>query len=75
MQKYDGEQKTCLKILEEFIYNLNDAKGDVKKGVKNGYFAKTYTRPEERETLIRYGTVFFVNPQEFGAKLPWFWDC
>ena len=34
MQKYDGEQKTCLKILEEFIYNLNNAKGDVKKGVK-----------------------------------------
>ena len=34
MQKYDGELKTCLKILEEFIYNLDDARGDVKKGVK-----------------------------------------
>ena len=29
----------------------------------------TYTGLEERETLIRCGTVFFVNPQEFGAKL------
>ena len=33
------------------------------------------TRLEEGETLTRCGTVFFVNPQEFGAKLPWFWDC
>ena len=33
------------------------------------------TRLEEEETLTRCGTVFFVNPQEFGAKLPWFWDC
>ena len=32
----------------------------------------TYTGLEEKETLIRCGTVFFVNPQEFGAKLPWF---
>ena len=32
----------------------------------------TYTRLEERKTLIRRGTVFFVNPQEFGARLPWF---
>ena len=32
----------------------------------------TYTGLEEQEPLIRYGTVFFVNPQEFGAKLPWF---
>ena len=30
------------------------------------------TRLEEGETLTRCGTVFFVNPQEFGAKLPWF---
>jgi len=34
-----------------------------------------YTRLEEGETLTRCGTVFFANPQEFGAKLPWFWDC
>ena len=32
----------------------------------------SYTRLEERKTLIRCGTVFFVNPQEFGARLPWF---
>ena len=32
----------------------------------------TYTRLEERKTLIKRGTVFFVNPQEFGARLPWF---
>ena len=32
----------------------------------------TYTRLEERKTLIRRGTVLFVNPQEFGARLPWF---
>ena len=32
----------------------------------------SYTGLEERKTLIRCGTVFFVNPQEFGARLPWF---
>ena len=32
----------------------------------------TYTRLEERKTLIRRGTVFFVNPHEFGARLLWF---
>ena len=34
--------------------------------------AEDYTRLEEEETLTRCGTVFFANPQEFGAKLPWF---
>ena len=34
--------------------------------------AEDYTRLEEEETLTRCGTVFFVNPQEFGAELPWF---
>ena len=47
------------------------------KRVYTGYLTKnecekTYTGLEERETLIRCGTVFFVNPQEFGARLPWF---
>ena len=60
-----------MKILEEFICKLKNAKGDV-KGCKNEYSAETYTRLEEGETLIRCGTVFFVNPQEFGARLPWF---
>ena len=32
----------------------------------------SYTGLEERKNLIRCGTVFFVNPQEFGARLPWF---
>ena len=43
MQKYDGEQKTCLKILEEFIYNLDDARGDVRNNAKwvyTGYITK-----------------------------------
>ena len=30
------------------------------------------TRLEEEETLTRCGTVFFVNPQEFGVRLLWF---
>ena len=34
--------------------------------------AEDYTRLEEEETLTRCGTVFFANPQDFGAKLPWF---
>ena len=33
------------------------------------------TRMEEGETLTGYGTIFFANPQEFGARLPWFSDC
>ena len=37
-----------------------------------GKIKAIYTRLEEGETLTRCGTVFFVNPQEFGAKLPWF---
>ena len=46
---------------------------DVAMGAKSWWVVKiTYTRLEEQQTLIRYGTVFFVNPQEFGAKLPWF---
>ena len=111
-----------MKILEEFICILKNAKGDV-KGVKrifsgnlhktggqrnpnkmwNCIFCestriwgrttlvfgtveirislrirqkvnaeKTYTGLEERGTLIRCGTVFFVNPQEFGVRLLWF---
>ena len=31
-----------------------------------------YTRLEEGKTLTKCGTVFFVNPQEFGVRLPWF---
>ena len=58
--------------MEEFSCKLE--KGDVND--KNKYSSrKNYTRLEEEETLTRCGTVFFVNPQEFGAKLPWFWDC
>ena len=45
----------------------------VAMGAKSGWVVKTtYTRLEKQQTLIRCGTVFFVNPQEFGAKLPWF---
>ena len=43
---------------------VNDAKQIFKQ--------KTYTGLEEGKTLTRCGTVFFVNPQEFGAELPWF---
>ena len=32
-----------------------------------------YTRLVEEETLIGKRTVFFVNQQIFGVKLPWFW--
>ena len=38
MQKYDEELKTCLKkILEEFVYNLDDARDDVRKNTKRVY--------------------------------------
>ena len=40
--------------------------------MENEYLANTYTRLKERETLIRCGTVFFVNPQEFGVRQLWF---
>ena len=82
MQKYDEKIENLLKeVLEEFVfYNLDDARGDVRKNAKRvytGYLTKnecekTYTGLEERETLIRCGTVFFVNPQKFGAGLPGF---
>ena len=39
---------------------------------ENEKMKASYTGLEERKTLIRCGTVFFVNPQEFGARLPWF---
>ena len=35
----------------------------------------TYTGLEEREPLIRCGTVFFVNPQNLGPDYLGFWDC
>ena len=35
---------------------------------ENEKMKASYTGLEERKTLIRCGTVFFVNPQEFGAK-------
>ena len=36
----------------------------------------TYTGLEEQETLIRCGTVFFVNPQNLEADyFLVFWDC
>ena len=59
------------------VCNLDDARDDVQKRVYNGNSTKsecrkTYTGLEERGTLIRCGTVFFVNPQEFGVRLPWF---
>ena len=37
--------------------------------------AEDYTRLKEGGTLTSFGTVFFVNSQEFGVRLPWFWDC
>ena len=65
------------KILKEFVLQSGWCKGRRAKRVYTGYLKKkwmrkTYTGLEERETLIRCGTVFFVNPQEFGARLPWF---
>ena len=39
---------------------------------ENEKMKASYTGLEERKTLIRCGTVFFVNPQEFGVRLPWF---
>ena len=63
------------------VCNLDDARDDVQKRVYNGNSTKgecgkTYTGLEERRTLIRCGTVFFANPQEFGVRLLWFFgDC
>ena len=79
MQKYDEKLKICLKkYLTNLVCNLEDARDDVQKRVYNGNLTKsecekkTYTGLEERGTLIRCGTVFFVNPQEFGVRLLWF---
>ena len=45
----------------------------VAMGAKSWWVVKiTYTRLEEQQTLIRCGTVFFANPQEFGVRLLWF---
>ena len=86
MQKYDEKIENLLKeVLEEFVFNnLDDARGDVRNNAKwiyNGYLTKnkcektTYTGLEERESLIRCGTVFFVNPQNLGPDYLGFWDC
>ena len=37
--------------------------------------AEDYTRLKEGGTLTKCETVFFANSQDFGAGLPWFWDC
>ena len=40
--------------------------------MKTNNQAEDYTRLKEGGTLTRCGTVFFANPQDFGAGLPWF---
>ena len=37
--------------------------------------AEDYTRLKEGGTLTKCETVFCANSQEFGVRLPWFWDC
>ena len=59
--------------------------GDVRNNVNRVYTGclngdgrekTTYTGLEEQETLIRCGTVFFVNPQNLEAEyFLVFWDC
>ena len=59
--------------------------GDVRNNAKRVYTGclndnrhgkTTYTGLEEQETLIRCGTVFFVNPQNLEADyFLVFWDC
>ena len=49
--------------------------GGIQLMMKTNNQEEDNTRLEEGETLTRCRTVFFANPQDFGAGLPWFWDC
>ena len=40
--------------------------------MKTNNQAEEYTRLKEGGTLTKCETVFFANPQDFGAGLPWF---
>ena len=46
--------------------------GGIQLMMKTNNQAEEYTRLKEGGTLTKCETVFFANPQDFGAGLPWF---
>ena len=63
--KSDGEKKNCLKILEEFICILKNAKGDV-KGVKRIFSGNLHKTGGQRNPNKMWNCIFCESTRIWG---------
>ena len=72
--KSDGEQNNCLKILEEFICILKNAKGDV-NGVKRIFSGNLHKTGGQRNPNKMWNCIFCESTRILGPNYLGFWDC